>query len=819
MEDQRRNGTTVDAVNKRDKKRSNIAARLNKLELTFRNDRDMFYRNSLHELQNKLASLQQGSNEDYLTQKIRLEETRDYELTKLRLWEEYQVKRVEREYRLDLQKAQENHDKMIKLIKEKLYDKLQKQIKNLKEDKYLLNLLNGNSYSNDEMDHISVKDARLSLHDRRSLRKRAEHIGRFTSGEIDDLSDGGGGILSSSSVAAAAAAAAAGNESGYISSGKRRRLYATRYSSNDEASSTNSARPSNNNSHGQSQNYNAKNNGGVSSGYESNLSDKDYDALNTLIMEDGQSLIHDGLDGNEVSSYKVQTRGSHKQFVGPQGLKPEELNDDLTLLLPSKEKQDKLKYISEKIIDTGIDAPFQYGCIKPPTSASNAENGHHQKANAAFVMLCRNHEIDAVIKSVDSVERHFNQWYDYPWIFLNNEEFTDKFKTTVSDYTKSKVSFGTIESQDWEFPSDLDQDDLYEWIESQGDREILYGNLQSYHKMCRFYSGKFYKHPLIKDLEWYWRVEPDVEFFCDITYDPFVEMAKRGKKYGFNVLLEDLYYSIPGLFRHFQAYIKKEGIVPKSSWKLFTLNSKWTIEENDEGVYDGIHDEREIKMEIQDQIYLQKLIHEMEGKDDSVFAKYPYLTRRILSKSKSLPKLHEDRFDKEDYTLCHFWSNFEIARVDIFASEQYQKLFEYLETTGGFYKERWGDAPIHSLAMGMLLDLNEIHYFRDIGYRHDKFVHCPANAPGHQLEYEGVESELKWLSPDKPKYNGVGCRCKCPAKYKEIEDSGCMKRWVTFTKSEYKEMVPVNVEKWKKRIGRKINNNLSLGGKLEDTVV
>lgn len=75
-----------------------------------------------------------------MTKKIQLEEARDYELTKLRLWEEYQVKSIEMEYHQALQKAKENHDKMIKLIKEKLYDKLQKQIKTLKEDKYLLNL-------------------------------------------------------------------------------------------------------------------------------------------------------------------------------------------------------------------------------------------------------------------------------------------------------------------------------------------------------------------------------------------------------------------------------------------------------------------------------------------------------------------------------------------------------------------------------------------------------------------------------------------------------------------------------------------------------
>ncbi|KAI5954574.1 SDS3 [Candida jiufengensis] len=376
MEDLKKNGTNPpdNTISKRDKKRSNIATRLNKLELTFKNDRDIFYRNSLHELQNKLASLQQGSNEEYITKKIELEEIRDYELTKLRLWEEYQVKRIESEYKSDLEKAKDNYDKMIKLIKEKLYDKLQKQIKNLKEDKYLLNLLNGNSYNqdNDDENENHIKDDEtlavamgLNLHDRRSLRKRGEYFSRFTTGEMDDLSDGasGAGNLSSNQN---------NNGSGYISSSKRRRLYTTRYSSNDEVSSSAaSAKPWHNNNNNGVPNSNKNlhgnnvahahlrhNNGnlttsGISSGYESNLSDKDYDALNTLIMENedcGKSLIYDGngLNNNDSNgsggsnnqhNYKVQTRGSHKQFIGPQGLKIEELNEDLELLRTAIKKE------------------------------------------------------------------------------------------------------------------------------------------------------------------------------------------------------------------------------------------------------------------------------------------------------------------------------------------------------------------------------------------------------------------------------------------------------------------------------------------------
>lgn len=276
----------------------------------------------MQELQTTLATLQQGTNEEFLDKKNSLEDERDYELTKLRLWEEYQVKRIETEYNEDIVKAKESHDRMIKLIKEKLYDKLQNQIKQLKEDKLLLNLVNANSWANAKEDQATVAlnaaaaASSINMNDRRSLRKREIHS-RFTAGEADDLSDGG---LGAGSTTAAGTALA----NGYISASKRRRHYATRYSSNDEVSS---GLTSNTNGSGPHQ----KQPSGISSGNDSNLSDKDYDALNTLIMEneDGNPSL---LLLDKASSNKPNTRNSHKQFVGVQGLKPEELNDDLSLL-------------------------------------------------------------------------------------------------------------------------------------------------------------------------------------------------------------------------------------------------------------------------------------------------------------------------------------------------------------------------------------------------------------------------------------------------------------------------------------------------------
>lgn len=90
------------------------------------------------------------------------------------------------------------------------------------------------------------------------------------------------------------------------------------------------------------------------------------------------------------------------------------------------------------------------------------------------------------------------------------------------------------------------------------------------------------------------------------------------------------------------------------------------------------------------------------------------------------------------------WSNFEIADMNFWRAPAYTAFFDYLDSTGGFYyevcnthysmgfslllvrsRQRWGDAPVHSLAAAMFARKDEIHFFNEIGYGHHPFTHCP----------------------------------------------------------------------------------------------
>lgn len=54
------------------------------------------------------------------------------------------------------------------------------------------------------------------------------------------------------------------------------------------------------------------------------------------------------------------------------------------------------------------------------------------RANATFVMLARNSDLDGALSSIRQLEARFNSRFNYPYVFLNEEEFSDDFKTLVS---------------------------------------------------------------------------------------------------------------------------------------------------------------------------------------------------------------------------------------------------------------------------------------------------------------------------------------------------------------------------------------------------
>ncbi|KAK8091167.1 Glycolipid 2-alpha-mannosyltransferase 1 [Apiospora phragmitis] len=271
------------------------------------------------------------------------------------------------------------------------------------------------------------------------------------------------------------------------------------------------------------------------------------------------------------------------------------------------------------------------------------------RMNATFVTLARNSDIWDIARSIRQVEDRFNKRYNYDWVFLNDKPFDATFKKVTSSLVSGKTHYGEIPQEHWSFPDFIDQDKAKKVREDMAQRKIIYGDSVSYRHMCRFESGFFFRQPLMMNYEWYWRVEPSIELFCDVHYDPFRYMAENKKKYSFVLSLYEYVETIPTLWDSVKKFIKNNP--------------------------------------------------------------------QHIAEGNSMAFLSDDGGDT--YNHCHM---------------------------------RWGDAPVHSIAAGLLLKKEEIHFFNDIAYYHVPFTHCPTG--------EKTRLDLRCHCNPKDNFDWKGYSCK-----------------------------------------------------------
>ncbi|KAH9163303.1 glycosyltransferase family 15 protein [Lactarius sanguifluus] len=325
------------------------------------------------------------------------------------------------------------------------------------------------------------------------------------------------------------------------------------------------------------------------------------------------------------------------------------------------------------------------------------------RANATLLMLARSSDVDSAVHTVKEMEDLFNHKYRYPWVFLNEQLFTEDFKRRVSILTSGPVYFGKIPDEHWYQPNWINETHAQEERRKMENDGIIYGGSVSfvyspphsfywtdmrtfrYRNMCRFNSGFFYRQPLLQNFKYYWRIEPGARFHCDVNSDPFVFMQENNKVYGFTITLYEYSRTIESLWSAVGDFVTEhpEFVSPNNAMDFISDNGG------------------------------------------------------------------------ESYNLCHFWSNFEIADMDFWRGPAYTAFFDYLESRGGFYYERWGDAPVHSIAAALFGGTDRIHFFSEIGYEHPPFTHCPS------------KEELWRLG-----------RCTCdPAKSVDYNEHSCFWRW------------------------------------------
>ncbi|PWA00011.1 hypothetical protein BB558_003955, partial [Smittium angustum] len=184
----------------------------------------------------------------------------------------------------------------------------------------------------------------------------------------------------------------------------------------------------------------------------------------------------------------------------------------------------------------------------------NGKAPKQKNLKAALVSLVRNKDLIPLIKTIRQVDDRFNRKYNYPIILLNDEPFTEEFKKKVQSITKANITFGLVEGESWGYPSWIDQEKAKKERETA---DYMYAKSESYRFMCRFQSGYIFRHPLLKDLDYYWRIEQDTNYFCDIDYDPFRFMKDNNKMYGWTIAFWEFMPTVRTLWDKVDGFMKK----------------------------------------------------------------------------------------------------------------------------------------------------------------------------------------------------------------------------------------------------------------------
>ena len=150
-------------------------------------------------------------------------------------------------------------------------------------------------------------------------------------------------------------------------------------------------------------------------------------------------------------------------------------------------------------------------------------------------------------------------------------------------------------------------------------------------------------------------------------------MAKTNKTYGFTIAVKELKETVPNIFRYAAAYKNTNNITSQGLWEMFLESPP----------------EEPTSLPKDNPKYREPLPEDILNTEPG---------------RGNLPDIDPEAMKGEVYNMCHFWSNFEIARLDWFRSKEYQDFFDMMDRSGGFWMERVSCPEQRFLVCGLTYD-------------------------------------------------------------------------------------------------------------------
>ena len=141
---------------------------------------------------------------------------------------------------------------------------------------------------------------------------------------------------------------------------------------------------------------------------------------------------------------------------------------------------------------------------------------------------------------------------------------------------------------------------------------------------------------------------------------------------------------------------------------------------------------------------------------------HQFLQRHCLKPSRAVRQTQTDWFGR--YSLAIIFTNFAIANVSLWRDHPLvQAWLRTVDRSGGIYRHRWGDAPIHTLALAQFVGRDQIVRLRYFGYFHRREYVCARRTDAKvctaQVRAFQTDPQVTYLTYDDGCYSSRASLC------------------------------------------------------------
>ncbi|KAI8070421.1 nucleotide-diphospho-sugar transferase [Gongronella butleri] len=177
-------------------------------------------------------------------------------------------------------------------------------------------------------------------------------------------------------------------------------------------------------------------------------------------------------------------------------------------------------------------------------------------------------------RSIQNLNDVFRREFNYPIIVFTHSDLTDEYKELVAGTAGKNIHFEKVDEIFYGYPPQIDRNRAA--FARQQMKAIIHGSSEEFRFEARWWSGTISRHPMIRDLDYYWRIEPEHSYPCPVKFDPFQYMKDNNKLYSFALTSHEIQQTIPTYWETTKEFLKqqKDAIIqpgtPGSIWHFGT---------------------------------------------------------------------------------------------------------------------------------------------------------------------------------------------------------------------------------------------------------